>query len=73
MREYNIILNQIRKLIQPTDKQREELNRITKQVLSILDQTISENKVNIKRILGGSYAKDTWLNLETDIDIYICF
>ena len=41
MREYNIILNQIRKLIQPTDKQREELNRITKQVLSILDQTIS--------------------------------
>ena len=73
MKEYNIILNQIRKLIQPTDKQREKLSIITKQVLSILDQAISENKINIKRILGGSYAKDTWLNLETDIDIFILF
>ena len=73
MREYNIILNQIRKLIQPTDKQREKLSIITKQVLSSLDQAILENKVNIKRILGGSYAKDTWLNLETDIDIFILF
>ena len=73
MKEHNIILNQVRKLIHPTDIQREKLNRITKQVLSSLDQVILENKVNIKRILGGSYAKDTWLNLETDIDIFILF
>jgi tRNA nucleotidyltransferase (CCA-adding enzyme) len=55
-------------LIKPNKEEREELNRNVKNFLRKF-----KNLKEIKLIAGGSYAKDTWLKGNYDIDIFAKF
>lgn len=53
--------------LEPTDEERTELARVAAQITERVEGTGAE------AILGGSYAKDTWLPETRDIDIFARF
>src|SRR6267378_2303383 len=67
------VLDQIAKRVVPSEAERKRMSqladRLTGQVQSILDQAGFGGKVSIQ----GSYARDTWLSGEADLDIFASF
>ncbi len=67
------ILEEAKKLVIPTQEEREKVYEVTNKILTTLRQIISEYGINAKPELEGSIAKDTWLPGDRDIDIFILF
>jgi len=67
------VLAQARKLVVPDRRAYAELRRVAESVHSKVDAAV-EGKAGITGVfLGGSYAKDTWLQGDVDIDIFVGF
>jgi tRNA nucleotidyltransferase (CCA-adding enzyme) len=67
------VLDQIVKKVVPSEAERERMSQLAErlkgQVQSILDNAELGGKVSIQ----GSYARDTWLSGEADLDIFASF
>jgi tRNA nucleotidyltransferase (CCA-adding enzyme) len=67
------VLDQIAKRVVPSESERKRMSqladRLTGEVQSILDEAGFGGKVSIQ----GSYARDTWLSGEADLDIFASF
>ena len=67
------VLDQIAKRVVPREAERERMSRLAErlrgQVQEILDMAGFAGKVSIQ----GSYARDTWLSGEADLDIFASF
>jgi tRNA nucleotidyltransferase (CCA-adding enzyme) len=67
------VLDQVAKKIVPSEAERERMSRLADrlkaQVQNILDKAGLSGNVSIQ----GSFARDTWLSGETDLDIFASF
>ncbi len=67
------VLDQIAKRLVPSEAERKRMSQLAErlkgQVQTILDEAGFEGKVSIQ----GSYARDTWLSGEADLDIFASF
>ena len=57
----------ILKEIKPTKKEEEELNSKVAIFLRSLNDNLKEGKI----VVGGSFAKGTWLRGQHDLDIFV--
>ena len=67
------LLNEVLKDILPTKQEREESHKLVTDLFKKLNQSLKKNKLAAKAVLGGSYAKDTWLRGDYDIDVFVQF
>ncbi len=66
---YKPILNEIK----PSTKEKEEVHKISNELINYLNQLFNEKNINAEAILVGSVAKNTFLRGKSDIDIFINF
>ncbi len=66
----NTVLAKALKTVKPSAKEQAELNDIVDAFLSRLDKAV---KPDAEIVVGGSYAKGTWLRGNVDVDIFIRF
>ena len=55
--------------IKPSKKEADKANKNVSSFIRILEKRVPDCKI----VLGGSFAKDTWLSGNHDIDIFIRF
>jgi tRNA nucleotidyltransferase (CCA-adding enzyme) len=67
------IEKQVLEKITPTDRYREKIKEIVKEINEILKQEIKKRKLPVTIELVGSIAKDTYLQNNMDIDFFLCF
>ncbi len=65
--EIKKVLESIEKDITPTQEQRNRLKEVEK----MISERLNEKK--LKFIIGGSYARDTWLPEDADIDFFVLY
>ncbi len=72
--EFNIHYEEIKKLVENI-KERVTPNQKDRERLKEVENIISERlrKRGLKFILGGSYARDTWLPEDADIDFFVLY
>ncbi|MBW2986333.1 CCA tRNA nucleotidyltransferase [Candidatus Woesearchaeota archaeon] len=63
------ILKQVLEEIKPEKEKVSEVEAFLKK----LDAEIKKNKIKAKAVTGGSYAKNTWLKGDYDVDIFVKF
>src|SRR5574341_2145930 len=59
--------------ITPTAEERKETLKLVNAFLSALNASLRKNRCAAKAMLGGSYAKDTWLQGDYDVDVFVQF
>ncbi len=59
--------------ISPQEDTRKKVLPLVKEFLSQLNAQLKKQKLHAKAVLGGSYAKDTWLEGDYDVDIFVLF
>ena len=67
------ILAAARKMCEPDEEERRLISKVADTILNRARSVIKEKKVDAEAVLGGSYAKDTWLKGECDIDLFVKF
>jgi tRNA nucleotidyltransferase (CCA-adding enzyme) len=67
------IISKIRKSVIPSKKTKKLKKQIADEVFTLVKEQIRKYPEIIGLEFGGSYAKDTWLSKEADIDIFIKF
>ncbi len=65
----NIMFKKILKTIKPTIKEEKQVSKIVFEFL----EKLNLNLINAKTVVGGSFAKGTWLRNKHDIDIFVIF
>jgi tRNA nucleotidyltransferase (CCA-adding enzyme) len=63
------ILSEVLKEIRPEQKKVKEVEAF----LARLNTELRKHKIKAKAVAGGSYAKDTWLSGDYDVDIFVKF
>jgi len=67
------ILAAARKMCEPDEEERRLISKVADTILNRARSVIEEKRVDAEAVLGGSYAKDTWLKGECDIDLFVKF
>lgn len=67
------IVRQVLAKITPTSSERERISLIVKKVIDSLHEVKKDYGIDYSIEIVGSYAKDTWLSGEADVDIFILF
>ena len=57
----------------PDASERQATVKRVQEFLSALNASLKKNKCAAKAMLGGSYAKDTWLKGDYDVDVFVQF
>jgi len=70
-KNYQKILREVYKKIEPNKSEGEKLKELSKKTLSIANKFAK--KVNGKAIIAGSLVRDTWLSDKKEFDIFIIF
>ena len=65
------ILAAARKMCEPDEEERRLVSKVADTILNKARSVIQEKSVDAEAVLGGSYAKDTWLKGECDIDLFV--
>lgn len=65
------VLKQALKLVEPTQKEIELVDRIANEAFSLVKESSRKFDGVVDVIFGGSYAKETWLRNDVDIDIFV--
>ncbi len=65
------VLGEVVELVTPSPSEIEKVDVIAKRVLEKIRNALEFSKFEPEIILGGSYARNTWLPLEADIDIFL--
>jgi len=67
----NILKKEILKKIKPNSKEKQNNNKIVNELIKKLN--IDNNEKNFIIFIGGSFAKDTYLKNDFDVDLFIQF
>ncbi|MEM4246893.1 MAG: nucleotidyltransferase domain-containing protein, partial [Candidatus Woesearchaeota archaeon] len=67
------MLKEVLAEITPDKEERKSTLKIVKNFLKNLNSSLKKNRFAAKAILGGSYAKDTWLKGDYDVDVFVRF
>jgi tRNA nucleotidyltransferase (CCA-adding enzyme) len=67
------ILREVLQGITPTKEERAGTLKLVNDFLAKLNAALRKNKCAAKAVLGGSYAKDTWLRGDYDVDVFVQF
>lgn len=59
--------------IVPSKVERSKVLKSVKAFLDSVNKSLKKNKVSARAVLGGSYAKDTWLSGDYDVDVFVKF
>lgn len=70
---YQSVLKQALKTTTPSDDERKRTLSKVHAFLKNLNVELKKRKLPAKAVLGGSYAKDTWLSGDYDVDIFVKF
>ncbi len=65
------VLEEATELVTPSKDEVERVENVAKLVLEKIGKSIEYSRFSPEIILGGSYARNTWLPLEADIDIFL--
>ncbi|VVB81519.1 CCA-adding enzyme [uncultured archaeon] len=72
MRYQNIFQPVLKSIVPSSDERRKVLGEVNG-FLSGLNKELKRNKFKAAAVLGGSYAKDTWLSGDYDVDVFVKF
>jgi len=67
------VIEHIKEQVVPSDKEQDEALRRANAFLKKLNEKLKAQKVKAKAVLGGSYAKGTWLAGDYDVDVFVKF
>lgn len=70
---YKPILQPVLKDIVPSAEERSSTLAKVNKFLSALNSELKRVNVKARAVLGGSYAKDTWLSGDYDVDVFVAF
>ncbi|HLC32720.1 MAG TPA: nucleotidyltransferase domain-containing protein [Candidatus Nanoarchaeia archaeon] len=70
---YTSLKKEVLACIVPSAQERKETLGKVRAFLKALNTRLKKKKVPAKAVLGGSYAKDTWLSGDYDVDIFVKF
>ena len=59
--------------IEPTKEERQKALQKVESFLKALNAELKRQKIKANAVLGGSYAKDTWLSGDYDVDVFVQF
>ena len=71
MSNVDSIISEALKHAQPSSSDVKKLTRIANETMKRVNQNITSNVVEV--IIGGSFAKGTWINDDVDIDLFVKF
>ncbi|MEM3154249.1 MAG: nucleotidyltransferase domain-containing protein [Candidatus Woesearchaeota archaeon] len=70
---YQKIFKEVLAEIVPSREERQKLFSQVNMFIADLNRELARTRVSAKAVLGGSYAKDTWLSGDYDVDIFVKF
>ena len=65
------VLKQALKMVEPTQMEIDFVNRVAKKAFALVRETSQSFDGTVDIFFGGSYAKETWLKNDADIDIFV--
>lgn len=73
MEKITRILSIVKKQITPQPDEYKKVNQVISKVKKSVENQIKKSKIKCEFFAGGSFAKDTWLSGDHDIDIFLRF
>jgi tRNA nucleotidyltransferase (CCA-adding enzyme) len=70
---YKPVLKEVLKEVVPSNDERAKVLSQVNVFLKNLNAELKRVRVQAKAVLGGSYAKDTWLSGDYDVDVFVKF
>ena len=67
------ILERVARAVTPSREERERLDSVLEKVVRALEELRGKYSIDYAVEIVGSYAKDTWLSGEADIDVFLLF
>jgi tRNA nucleotidyltransferase (CCA-adding enzyme) len=68
-----IVLQRVAKRIVPSDREREKMLRLSQTIQRKVEEILAGSLIEAAVSLQGSFARDTWLSGEADLDIFARF
>lgn len=66
-------LNNIKKRIKPKQEEYKKTNKILNEVRQLVENQAKKSRIKCEFFVGGSFAKNTWLSGDHDIDVFLRF
>jgi len=67
------VIAEVKDASTPSAKQRRVVAKAVEKVIQLLERASREAAVSPRIEIGGSYAHDTWLETETDVDFFLVY
>ena len=67
------VLQQVAQRIVPSEREREKMLKLSERLRQEIEQILAKSGIQGRVTLQGSFARDTWLSRETDLDIFARF
>jgi len=71
--EVEALCREVLSRIEPSKKDREKIQHLTDKLQRKITKIVRERGLEINVGVEGSFAKDTWLNGEVDVDLFLLF
>jgi tRNA nucleotidyltransferase (CCA-adding enzyme) len=71
--KYKPIFEKVLEQIRPSASEKKKTLKHVNAFVSLLNSELSRLKIKAKAMLGGSYAKATWLSGDYDVDVFVKF
>jgi len=68
-----VVLQQVARRIVPPEKEREKMLKLSERLRQDVERILADSGFQGRVTLQGSFARDTWLSGETDLDIFARF
>ena len=68
-----VVLQQVARRIVPPEKERERMLKLSERLRQNVERILADSGFQGRVTLQGSFARDTWLSGETDLDIFARF
>jgi tRNA nucleotidyltransferase (CCA-adding enzyme) len=68
-----IVLQRVAKKIVPGDRERQKMDRISSATRREVEEVLARSQIQATVSLQGSFARDTWVSGEADLDIFARF
>jgi tRNA nucleotidyltransferase (CCA-adding enzyme) len=67
------VLQQVAKKIVPSDQERDKMDRLSQTIQREIEVVLASSEIQAKVSPQGSFARDTWLSGEADLDLFARF
>ncbi|MEM2822988.1 MAG: CCA tRNA nucleotidyltransferase [Thermofilaceae archaeon] len=73
MNEFEAVLAEVLRRVTPSPEERERVGAVVENVVEGLRKAVAELALRAEVEVEGSYAKDTWLSGDVDVDVFLLF